>query len=1340
EITSDDIKFYAYDKITNEEIDIALNFEGGLILGASNVVNAGRYAIEIGTLKCKDGSAYSSIELASAFYEISKKSIGIVITNADANNTIYHQYGDAEATNANGTMVAIAADFVAYEGASYVINGKLSRTNGIFNTEDYSKDAGRYVITTGDLESDLNPNYSFRLVDEDGNLTAYTYEITKRNVYVVPKRDVNLSSTYGNRDNVINYTAYYSDLGTPIPSNESLYGELKIVYPVNPETGSFVKNAGSYSIELGTLNGGNNYTIVELKTSDADGDIKYVVNKRPINVTASNKEQFFGDNKKALSFTVNNGGYAPGENTLLGALYCVATENAEIFVPGTYNIEVGTLADSNPNYSISFNPGIYTIKPRPVTVTANNYTKAYGQPDPEFGYVMKGSAQTSGIGAIAGYEPSFLITVNGRGAGEVTGKSYEIVISEDPSNTFNAYYSFNFVKGKLEIQRVSTVIAFKDTDVALNTTGSVLNLTYNRIGHDLNDYFYVKVGDGIITFSAINLVDAGTYQVSLNVNDTINYKGTFASIVVNIAKYDLGTINPKDALTSLIKDYGAIDPDFTLTLDGISVEGDVEPVAITLERETGEDKGVYDFVGLTLDNVNYTANLDEVNSLDAFEIKPYALVVTPAKFQKEYGDVDPSLVETVEGINGQTVTLSYTRQAGESVVLNGENYYAYLLNDTIVTDNANYIASFADGIDLYAFAIIPKVAYVNAIAYERFYDATDASIDEVVNAFTYSGFVDGEEPYGTLKFADDVIPSGAGQYEIVQDTLINANNPNYDIVYTSAFYTIKRANVTVTANSTNVEYGYAPTLTYTYEGTLYDGYELVGELALEEQDSYPVNYSGYHITQGTLNNDNNANYNIIYISSAVCTVKPRAIEVIPASGLSHVYGDELTPITYTLGVVELVDGEELAGALSIDGMDAGTHNVTIGSLQELNPNYLIALNTATYVVEQRAVTITANDVIVEYGDSNQVLTYSVDNAVANDEFVGALAVDITDVLGEFTITQGTLTDVSGNYVITYVSGKYTIIPRKVTITIHNVESDYNEPIKDLTNAYTITAGTVVDGDNLGITLTKEPGNAMGDYAITGSYANARYEVTFVDGIYTILKYTAVLTAEEYEINFVEDGETRYIAASVTSGAQIYYSVNDELVENGFSKAGKYVVTLTADETDYYYAPAPITVTITINQPVIETEANGIDVSITTDGGFAPDVTVKMEKLAQDDFRINEVLTGKQSVLRAFSIVTVDANGEQASVNGKTIVTIKVPKDVADQEFVKMVLSENGNYAIKEIAVVDGYVTIEVDNISSFAFVAEQNNNYLIIIVAGLGALIVLGSVLFFMFRKKPQVK
>ncbi len=1340
EITSQDIKFYAYDKITNEAIDIDANFEGGLVLGASNVVNAGIYAIEIGDLKCKEGSSYSTIELVSAFYEINKKPLGIYLKDVDENNTIYHKYGEEEKTNEKGTMVATVANdgYGVYEGSSYQVNGSLSRTNGAIGSEDYSKNAGLYVITIGELESDLNPNYSFSFVDKDGNPTVYMYSITKRDVYVVPNRDANLSSTYGNRDNVINYTAYYSDTHAAIPSSETLYGALKIVFPVDPDTGSFIKNAGSYPIEIGTLNGGANYNVVELKTSDADGEIKYVVKPRPINVTAANKDQYFGDNKKALTFTVNNGGYAPGENTLNGALYCEATQDATLYVPGTYNIEIGTLKERNPNYSIAFTVGTYTIKQRPVTVTANSYTKSYNQADPAtFEYTIKGSPQTSGVGAIAGYEPTFIITVVGREAGEVTGKSYDIVITEDPTNAFNAYYSFEFKKGTLSIVRGQTVIAFKDTDEKLPTSGGVLNLTYNRVGHNLNDYFYLQLGDGTLTFSNATVINAGTYQVSLNVSDTISYKGASASVTINVAKYDLGSINPKELLANLTKEYGSEDPDFSVVVDGITANETVEEVTLTFERASGANKGLYSFTALVVGNENYTASLDEANAVDAFEILPYAISVTPQKFQKEYGDADPDLMEVVEGIPGDTITLTYTRDAGEIVVKSEDSYYAYLLTN-ITTDNTNYVAAFADDADLYSFAIMPKVAYVTATSIERYYDATEATVDEVATAYTYTGFVDGEVPFGTLKFKGDALPCDANKYEIVQDTLTNENNPNYDIVYVSAFYTIKRANLTIKPNAITVEYGNKPTLSYTCEGTLYNGYELQGELELEAQDSYPVNYAGYAIGQGTLTNESNPNYNIMYIANNVCIVKPRAIEVIPVSGLSHVYGDELTEIGYELGSVPLVTGESLHGALSIDGFDAGTHYVTIGSLQELNPNYLITLGSATYTVDQRTITVTANDVTVEYGDEQATLDYTLENAVEGDVLVGALEVNITALLGEFQITQGTLTDDSGNYIITYVEGTYNIIPRKITITIDNVESEYNEPIKTLTSS--ITEGSIIGTDELNVTLTKAEGNAMGKYAITGSYSNDLYDVTFIDGIYTIRKYVAVLTAEEYEINFVEDGETRYVMARCSSGAQIYYSVNGELVGPGFSKAGKYVVTVTADETDYYYAPAPITVVVTVNRPVIETEANGIDVSITTDGGFAPDVTVKMEKLEKDDFRITEVLTGKQSVLRAFSINTVDANGEQTSVNGKTIVTIKVPADVAEQDFVKMVISENGTYAIKEVAVTNGYVTVEVDNISSFAFIAEQNNNYLIIIVACIGALIVLGSVLFFLFRKKPQVK
>ena len=75
----------------------------------------------------------------------------------------------------------------------------------------------------------------------------------------------------------------------------------------------------------------------------------------------------------------------------------------------------------------------------------------------------------------------------------------------------------------------------------------------------------------------------------------------------------------------------------------------------------------------------------------------------------------------------------------------------------------------------------------------------------------------------------------------------------------------------------------------------------------------------------------------------------------------------------------------------------------------------------------------------------------------------------------------------------------------VTVYIDNKTSVYGETLKELT--YSVKADTSVSKADVvkGISLSKMPGKDVGKYKITGKNTNPKYNVTFVDGTYTITK-------------------------------------------------------------------------------------------------------------------------------------------------------------------------------------------------------------------------------------------
>ena len=83
----------------------------------------------------------------------------------------------------------------------------------------------------------------------------------------------------------------------------------------------------------------------------------------------------------------------------------------------------------------------------------------------------------------------------------------------------------------------------------------------------------------------------------------------------------------------------------------------------------------------------------------------------------------------------------------------------------------------------------------------------------------------------------------------------------------------------------------------------------------------------------------------------------------------------------------------------------------------------------------------------------------------------------------------------------FVSGKYTIIPREVTLQADNKESFVGEALKPLT--YTTLSGSIVKGDTVVTLSTSADSKKAGTYDIVGKCINTNYKLTVKVGKYTV---------------------------------------------------------------------------------------------------------------------------------------------------------------------------------------------------------------------------------------------
>lgn len=1345
---------------------------------AGTYPTVGEYIMDVSGIKHKNGS-YDVELLPDQFITVTAKTLTVTVTGGNT-----HEYGAATDSVIKYSLQGEIPGFEVDDSAT------LSR-DGASGTFSEKMNAGSYVITYGTLTNGNFPNYNFVFG------ATYYYTITPRTITVVPIAD-SASSVYGDPEKVISYETYYNydpETGTGkkgLLGTDRLGGVLKRADSDNI-------NVGEYKIERGTLNvqgvnGYNaNYSVTVL------GDVYYSITRKEIQIFAdtASSHAFGLTFYDRLDITISS--VDVDVKLLKGSanIYIKPDSNSVVngvLLPGNYPIIQGTLTnDNNPNYNITFVPRTpnYVVAKASVTYYVNSVEFNYGQFEYDDNNLLEkkafaDSVYVSGLvqtgkgneyfGDFTGNISLYLQNAEtGRLNAGNYGYSYEYLgTSYLPGQSFETdYYVVNIsgANNALNVNAAPVTVSVQLDGETLSENGNnvysynaaerVISLTYNGIidGDDFAAQETVTVAfENAAAYAVTNSISAvGKYVVSVYViTDERNYyiSGKGASsfntldINVEIAKAKLSV--SVDALpeTSFEKVYGSADPDFTAAVPGVGGES----VNVTFVRKSGEDVGEYSFVSVNVGTEfaeNYNAVL--INSEKAFAVTPAQISADPNvlladRLTKTYGEDDPDFSAYADGVNGESVAVTFVRTPGEDA---GEYQIA-----SVITENGNYTVTVTAAA---TFTVTPKAATVTADNKSAIYDGNDFSKTYSGLTYTVDGFINNDAPVGALAIASPAV--NAGEYTIYAETAFE--NANYEITFVPGTFTIERRQITVTSSPmSGVEFLFDPELEYFYAAdsftytveNIVDGEGLNGSLGdLRMQAGY-----GIPIPQGTLTDENNPNYTITYIAGTI-DVDKITLLITPAAA-SSVYGEADTVIKYS---VVREDGKALPENFSLNGAlsyakisrtafaDVGNYVVTLGNLSEENPDYIIEFaegaENVVYTVVQRPVTLTIDDAETVYGEALKELTMVIGGmGLATGETDFAVTLQKSDPdnrdVGKYVIClKEGYADDNPNYAITVNEGKYTIVPRPITVHLLDQAADWNKDgIYTVDQkAYDVIEGNVVSGDNLGIVISSEIGKQKRKYPITAVSTNPNYAVTFNDdATFEVRKFRADIEVPSLTLEFIYSGEAFSIAATLNSGAEIVYTWEfggTIYHDNAFVEVGRYVVTLSAGETEDYYAPENVTVNLTIKRETLITEESGIEIVVDNEGGFNPEVELEVEKMDQNDKDLNEVISGNETIVRAFNITTSDESSDET-----TTITVRVPEALKDLETVKVLVKQDGVYSVRMLNVDNGYVTIEsAESVSAFAFVKEEASvNYLMIILIGGAALIIIVSTVMFMLKKR----
>ena len=339
-----------------------------------------------------------------------------------------------------------------------------------------------------------------------------------------------------------------------------------------------------------------------------------------------------------------------------------------------------------------------------------------------------------------------------------------------------------------------------------------------------------------------------------------------------------------------------------------------------------------------------------------------------------------------------------------------------------------------------------------------------------------------------------------------------------------------------------------------------------GEERIADADIIYMNSSGYKsadeptdagMYQVMASYKGDAKYAGVDAKYTTLTITKKEVTITPNAQTPVYFRDQLPEFTYTVtdATGELSE-EEIAtiGTISVvrdsDAVTPGTYTLT-AQIENANKNYNITCATSTFEILRRPIKIQTTDISVEYGDDVpdvDYYIYDMDGALASTEIVN-VSEDFPELAfsiqgqedGKHLAANDTYAiEISGaeneNFVVEYVAGKLTVNPRRINISIDSkkkVEGEVDpeltytatrvqsEPVTQTADATTVSA--VVEGDDLGVALTRESGETPGLYDISANteQLNANYElVESPDGTdkFEIAKKGTVITDDKGSSN------------------------------------------------------------------------------------------------------------------------------------------------------------------------------------------------------------------------------
>jgi hypothetical protein len=1052
-----------------------LTLSGGSLTGAVSVV---------GAMIWTSGNVYGSLTLgtngllvvgqggALSLYGVLTNAGTIQVTNTGGFELHNCGGGGGELVNLPGALVDIQTDASIYRvcGDEVFINQGTVRKSGgrgttaintVFNnTGTLDVESGTvglswaYSLTGGTLGVAISGPTNFAVINLSGNPAALDGAFSANlNGGFVPTNNssfqvLTFASASGAFTNVAatappvwetNLTATGMTLTTV--STMTWPAPADITYGAQLGTAQLDASAGVpgtcvYNPSAGTVLQSGNEQVLTLTFTPSNAAFLPAMMQVPINVLKAPLAITAGNSSKTYGQTL---AFAGTEFTATGLLNGDVATNVTLTSSGAgatavvsgspYNIVPGAVEGLGlSNYSISYVSGELTVNPAPLTITANNGTKTYGQTltfaGTEFAAtgLLNGDTATSAAVSSAGAAAT---------AG-VAGSPYTIVPS-GAVGTGLSNYTISYVNGALSVSPADLTItamnevkSYGQTEAFAGTEFSSSGLQNSETVGSVTLASAGAAAGAAVAGSPYSIVPSGAAGGTFApANYTINYAD--GALIVNPAAL-------KITATNRSKTYGQ-----TVTFAGTEFSSsglqNSETVGSVTLASAGAAAGAavagspYSIVpsgaaGGTFAPANYAISY----ASGALTVNPAPLTITANNGTKTYGQTltfagtEFAATGLLSGDTATSATLSSAGAAATAGV--GGSPYTIVPSAAVGTGLGNYTIVYANG----ALTVNPAALTITARNQSKNYGQAVAFAG---TEFTVAGLLNGDTATSVTLSSAGAAASAAvsgSPYAIVPSAALGTGLANYAITYTNGTLTVSPAPLMVAANSATRAYGQAnPAFTGTISG-IQNGDNISATYACgATASSAPAAYSIVPTLVGPGNVQ--ANYHVTIVNGTL-TVLPAIPTVSWTNPAPIVYGTPLS--TNQLNASAGVPGSLVYSPTNGAVLFVLTNTLSVAFAPTDSVDYSSLTSTVSLLVLPAPLAVTASNASRVYGQTNPVFTGTITGVVEGDGItaVFSCSANATSPPGPYMITANLVdpNDRLSNYAVTTNNGILTIVP------------------------------------------------------------------------------------------------------------------------------------------------------------------------------------------------------------------------------------------------------------------------------------------------------------------------